>query len=184
MPLHIFEERYKEMMAECITARVPFGVVRAQREGLAVVGCTAEVLRVLYQYPDGRFDVLTQGRERFEIEQLDNSSAYLQAEIDLLPDVGAPAPRAAREECVALHFEALELLGAIEPNLSLNLDEPVSFLLASTMPADLSFQQQLLTIPSDAERTEHLLAYYRNMLPKLRRGIQASRRASGNGHVM
>ncbi len=184
LPLHIFEERYKEMMAQCIAARTPFGVVRAQREGLAVIGCTAEIVRVLYQYPDGRFDVLTQGLERFEIEQLDNSRSYLQAEVDMLPDTGAIAPRTAREECVALHFEALELLGAIEPNLSLNLEEPISFLLASTMPADLSFQQQLLTVNSDAERTDRLLAYYRNMLPKLRRGVQASRQASNNGHIM
>lgn len=184
LPLHIFEERYKEMFAQCIAAQTPFGVVRAQREGLAVVGCTAGILRVLYQYPDGRFDVLTQGIHRFEIEQLDNTGPYLQAEVDLLPDTGTPAPRPAREECVALHFEALELLGAIEPNLSLNLDEPISFLLASTMPADLSFQQQLLTLTSDAERTDRLLAYYRAMLPKLRRGVQASRLAGGNGHVM
>ena len=184
LPLHIFEERYKEMFAECIASHTPFGVVRAQREGLAVIGCTAEIVRVLYQYPDGRFDVLTQGVERFEIEQLDNTRDYLQAEVDLVPDAGPHASRLEREECVALHFEALELLGAVEPNLSLNLDEPVSYLLASTMPADLSFQQQLLTLPSDAQRTERLLAYYRNMLPKLRRGVQATRMASGNGHVM
>ena len=184
LPLHIFEQRYREMIEICITDKTPFGVVRAQQEGLSVIGCTAEVVRILHQYPDGRSDVLTQGVERFEIEQLDDSQSCLQAEVDLMPDTGDLAPRYAREECVALHFEALELLGAIEPSLSLNLDEPISYLLASTLPSDLSFQQQLLTLRSDAERTQLLLTYYRSMLPKLRRGVQATQRAATNGHVM
>ncbi len=184
LPLHIFEDRYQEMIAECIAMKSTFGVVRAQREGLAVIGCTAEVVRVLHSYPDGRSDVLAQGVDRFEIEQLDNSRSFLQAEVDLVPDTGSIAPRHLREECVALHFEALELLGAIEPGLSLNLDEPVSYALAATMPADLAFHQELLTMRSDAQRTESLLAYYRNMLPKLRRGVRATKLASNNGHVM
>ncbi len=184
LPLHIFEDRYREMVRTCIAHESPFGVVRAQREGLAVVGCTAIILRVLHQYPDGRSDILTQGVERFEIEQLDDSSSYLQAEVDLLPDTGGAAPRAAREECAALHVEALELLGSVEPSLSLNLDEPISYLLAASLPSDLAFQQELLTIRSDSERTERLLAYYRATLPKLRRGVQASQRAVTNGHIM
>ena len=64
------------------------------------------------------------------------------------------------------------------------LDAPVAYLLASAMPTDLSFHQALLGMRSDAERTETLLAYYRAMLPKLRRGVQASQRAASNGHIM
>jgi hypothetical protein len=52
------------------------------------------------------------------------------------------------------------------------------------MPADLNFQQAMLAMRSDAERTETLLAYYREILPKLRSGAKASQRASTNGHVM
>jgi Lon protease-like protein len=184
LPLHIFEERYREMIAFCIAEKASFGVVRAQREGLAVIGCTAEIVRVLYEYPDGRSDVLTQGVERFEIEQLDDSRSYLQAEVDLLPDVAGSASRYVREECVALHLEALELLGAAETNLNLDLDKPICYVLASTIPSDLGFQQELLSLRSDVERTDRLLTFYRNMLPKLRRGVQATQRATTNGHVM
>lgn len=184
LPLHIFEERYREMIAFCIGEKAPFGVVRAQRDGLAVIGCTAEVVSVLYQYPDGRSDILTRGVERFEIEQLDDSGSYLQAEVDLLPDVAGSASRYVREECVALHFEALELLGAAERSLNLDLDKPICYVLASTIPSDLSFQQELLSLRSDVERTDRLLTFYRTMLPKLRRGVQATQRATGNGHVM
>jgi Lon protease-like protein len=184
LPLHIFEPRYREMIAECIASNAPFGVVRAQRDGLAVVGCTAQVMRLLHSYPDGRSDILTQGIDRFEIEQLDDSRSFLQAEVDLLPDTGAAADRAAREECVALHFEAMHLLGTGEPGVSLSLDDPVAYLLAASMPADLNFQQALLAMRSDQERTETLASYYRAVLPKLRIGAKASERASTNGHVM
>jgi Lon protease-like protein len=184
LPLHIFEPRYREMIAECIAGNVPFGVVRGQHDGLAIVGCTAQVLRVLHSYPDGRSDILTQGVDRFEIEQLDNSRNFLQAQVDLLPDTGPPAERSAREECVALHFEARHLLGAGEGSMQLNLDAPVVYLLAAAMPADLNFQQALLAMRSDAERTQALLAYYREVLPKLRTGAKASQRASNNGHIM
>jgi Lon protease-like protein len=184
LPLHIFEPRYREMIAECVAGNAPFGVVRAERDGLAIVGCTAQVVRVLRRYPDGRSDILTQGIDRFEIEQLDNSRTFLQAQVDMLPDSGPAAERSVREECVALHFEALQLLGGGEGNVQLNLDAPVAYLLAAAMPADLNFQQALLTMRSDRERTQTLLAYYREILPKLRSGAKASQRASTNGHIM
>jgi Lon protease-like protein len=183
LPLHIFEPRYREMIAECIAGNIAFGVVRAQRDGLAVVGCTARVIRVMQSYPDGRSDILAQGVERFEIVQLDNSRNFLQAEVDLLPDV-APATRAAREECVAFHFEALHLMGSSHASMHLNLDAPVAYLLAAVMPADLNFQQALLAMRSDAERTETLSSYYRAILPKLRSAAQTSEHASSNGHIM
>jgi Lon protease-like protein len=184
LPLHIFEPRYREMIAECLATNAAFGVVRAQRDGLTVVGCTAQVIRVLQSYPDGRSDILAQGVERFEIAQLDNSRSFLQAEVDLLPDIAQPATRAAREECVAFHFEALHLMGSSHVPMHLNLDAPVAYLLAAVMPADLNFQQALLSMRSDAERTETLSSYYRAILPKLRSASSTAERASANGHIM
>ena len=88
LPLHIFEERYKEMVRECRTEQTSFGVVRAQREGLAVIGCMAKIVRILHEYEDGRLDILCEGGERFEIELLDNSLDFLQTEVDFFTDDG------------------------------------------------------------------------------------------------
>jgi Lon protease-like protein len=184
LPLHIFEPRYREMIAECIAGDATFGVVRALRDGLAIIGCTAQIVRVLHTYPDGRSDLLTQGMDRFEIEQLDDSRSFLQAEVDLLPDTAELATRSAREECVALHFEALQLMESSHAPMHFNLDAPVAYILAAVMPADLNFQQALLAMRSDAERTETLLSYYRAVLPKLRAGARSSERASSNGRIM
>jgi Lon protease-like protein len=184
LPLHIFEDRYKEMVNVCLTEKVGFGVVCAQREGLAVVGCTAEIIRVLERYPDGRMDILCQGAKRFEIENLDNTLSFLQAEVDFFGDEGLPATRAMREECTALHFEVLELMGGDKSHRAFDLNEPIAIRVAWASPTDLSFRIELLALRSDSERTERLIAFYNAMLPKLRRGVQASTAVARNGHVM
>lgn len=186
LPLHIFEERYKQMVTGCIASKAPFGVVRAMSEGLAVIGCTATIVTVLEGYPDGRLDILCEGGERFEIEMLDNSQAYLQAEVDTFDDDGEHASRTDREACVALHFEVSELAGGESGSapLQVDLNKPVSLRLAWLLPVDLDFKQLLLGCRSDAERTARLLAFYNAVLPKLRRGAQTSRAAGRNGHVM
>jgi Lon protease-like protein len=160
LPLHIFEDRYKEMIAVCLAEKI------------------------LETYADGRMDILCQGVKRFEIENLDNSRSFLQAEVDFFADEGLLATRAKREECTALHFEMLELMGGAKAHASVDLDEPIAFRLASASPTDLSFRIELLAMRSDAERTERLIAFYSATLPKLRRGVQASATASRNGHVM
>ncbi|MGC2161899.1 MAG: LON peptidase substrate-binding domain-containing protein [Silvibacterium sp.] len=184
LPLHIFEDRYKEMIDLCLEAQSSFGVVRAQRDGLAVIGCTARIMRVLHRYDDGRMDILCRGEQRFEIEMLENSRAFLEAQVDFFNDAEDQAPRNLRKECLALHFETLELAGLATSEMPMSLDGPISFLLASTLPADLGFKQQLLNSRSDAERTEHLREFYNAILPKLRAGAAGQKTAAHNGHVM
>ncbi len=182
LPLHIFEERYREMVGECLSCNLEFGVVRAQREGLAIAGCTAAIAKVLRRYPDGRIDIFCEGRRRFEIEQLDNSRAFLQAEVDFFDDEPPEASREARAECVALHLEVLALAGIGRESYSLDLDRALSFQLAWELPADLGFKQQLLVSRSDQQRTVLLREFYQDILPKLRMGSQGRARNSRNGH--
>ncbi len=182
LPLHIFEERYQEMVSECLMGDLEFGVVRAQREGLAIVGCTAGISKVLRSYPDGRLDILCTGKRRFEIEQLDNSRAFLQAEVDFFDDNVLDASREERAECVALHLEVLALAGIGRESYSLDLDQALSFQLAWELPADLGFKQTLLVSRSDRERTTMLREFYREILPKLRMGAQSRNGSSRNGH--
>ena len=59
------------MISECLAQKKSFGVVRAKEEGVAEIGCTAEIITVANKYPDGRMDIVTEGRERFEVMQVD-----------------------------------------------------------------------------------------------------------------
>jgi Lon protease-like protein len=185
LPLHIFEDRYKEMIGECLQCEGEFGMVRARREGLAIIGCTAKVLTVLHRYADGRLDILCRGERRFEIETLVEGRSFLEAEVDFLSDQEPSSTRRDREQCAALHLEMMELSGnsAVEFP-SLDLDLPVAFLLASIIPADLEFKQDLLHLHSDSERTARLMEFYQLILPKLQRGYVGAKAAERNGFVM
>src|ERR1041385_5946949 len=82
LPLHIFEDRYKEMIGEVIRDRVEFGVVLASEKGIVNTGCTATIDRVLRNYPDGRMDILARGRRRFEIMRLNDERSYLRGTVE------------------------------------------------------------------------------------------------------
>ncbi len=181
LPLHIFEERYKEMISECLAGNFEFGVVRAQREGLAIAGCTAAIIRVLRREPDGRLDILCEGKRRFEIEQLENERSFLEARVDFFNDEPPDATREERAECVALHLEVLALAGIGRESYALDLDERLSFQLAWELPADLGFKQQLLVSRSDQQRTLLLREFYSEILPKLRMGASTRNGYSRNG---
>src|SRR5215472_12444875 len=78
LPLHIFEERYKQMVGEAIRAKSEFGIVLAKEEGIVNAGCTVVVEKVLKTYPDGRLDIMTRGLRRFEILDLNQEKDYLR----------------------------------------------------------------------------------------------------------
>jgi len=182
LPLHIFEPRYKEMIKECLAADAPFGVVRALEEGIAEIGCTAEIITVTKEYPDGRLDLICEGRKRFEVLEVNRDRSFLQAEVLIVPDEPAPAAQDERAKAVQLHLEILSLAGAVQ-DLSAADQNALSFYLAGSLPLDLDFKQQLLGMGSEAQRIEAVAKYLETILPKLRRAARAREKAGGNGHV-
>ena len=175
LPLHIFEERYREMIGECILGKQPFGVVRSDGEEMAIIGCTARIVRVVERYRDGRMDILCEGERRFEIEALDESRTFLQADVEYFEDTGAGSTRVDREDCAAMHFATLHLAGIETLTTHLDLNGPVAFQLADALPSDLGFKQQLLASRSDADRTSRLRDFYNEMQPRLRARQNMSR---------
>jgi Lon protease-like protein len=182
LPLHIFEPRYKEMIGECLAQNRTFGVVRAVEQGLADVGCTAEIVTVVKEYPDGRLDLVTEGRKRFELVRVNQERSFLQAEILLIGDEpGAPSPQQT-ERAVELHSQVLAIAGA-KQDLSAADPSLLSFYLAGSLPLDLDFKQKLLALRSEPERLTLLTSYFETILPNLQRAATARKRAGGNGHV-
>ena len=155
LPLHIFEPRYKEMIGECLSTNAPFGVVRAAEEAIAQIGCTAEIAEVTKRYPDGRLDIMTQGRHRFEVLQLDRERAFLRAEIVMLPDAPGEAEQREKERAIQVYKEILSLAGATGEASSSDRST-LSFQLAGSLPLDLDFKQKLLSILSERERIQEI----------------------------
>jgi Lon protease-like protein len=182
LPLHIFEPRYREMTAECLAKKKPFGVVRAKEEGISEIGCTAEIVTVAKQYPDGRSDIVTQGGQRFEIMQVNQELSFLRAEVLYLEDEPGEATAEEVAQAVKLQGELMELAGARAEGVTA-APEQLSFRLAGPLPLELDFKQMLLTMKSEAERLRAVISYFETILPGIKRGVQVRRKAGGNGHA-
>lgn len=172
LPLHVFEPRYKEMIAECLDEKKPFGVVRASSNGVAEIGCTAEIVEVTKRYDDGRMDILTRGVERFEVLQVHEKRSFLEAEFTVIEDEpGAPSSQLV-EQAVRLHAEIAKLAGSDADGPEEGA-EHLSFLLAGSLPLDLDFKQNLLTTLSEPKRLQAVISYLEAVLPGLRRASKA-----------
>ncbi len=183
LPLHIFEPRYREMISECLDQSRHFGVLRGKEQELAEIGCTAEILTVTKKYEDGRMDIVTEGRARFEVIQLNQERSFLQGEVIYLRDELGAASQEEIAQALKLHGEIMTLAGA-EPERSSEIDEgQLSFHLAGSLPLDLDFKQSLLGMTSEAERLRAIISFFENILPSMRRTVHVRRKAGGNGHA-
>jgi len=169
LPLHIFEERYRQLVRDLLDGQEPqeFGVIaiRKGREtgvdgvsALHEIGCTAR-LRQVTEQDDGRFELLTVGTQRFRLLGLDHSRPYLRGAIDpLTEETGDEATAALAVQAVQRTFreylDALATRGAARINVPDLPDEPVllSYLVAASMIVDLSGRQVLLAEPDAAGR--------------------------------
>ena len=182
LPLHIFEERYKEMVGNAIRDNSEFGIVLAQEDGIVNAGCTVVVEKLTQMYPDGRMDVLTRGRRRFEIQSLNEEKSYLQAEVVFFDDDDlAPTSEELRDKALA-QYRALSRLGVgrdhSEPDLK---DTQLSFQLAQALP-DLNFLNVLLRQRSETGRLQELNEYLSQYIPRQRAIHRMKALAPTNGH--
>src|SRR5215210_9151850 len=99
VPLHIFEERYKQMIGECLDKEREFGIVWLADDALKEIGCAASITRVLERFDDGRLNILVEGTTPFRLERRIGDMAYPAGDIELLedePDEDAEALERAR----------------------------------------------------------------------------------------
>ena len=168
LPLHIFEDRYKEMVANALQTETEFGIVLAKEDGIVNAGCTVLVEKVVTQYPDGRMDILTKGQRRFEIVALNEEKSYLQGEVTFFDDDDfEPAPTELREVALTKYKELSELAASREhedPDLA---DPQLSFQLAQALP-DLDFLNGLLRHRSETIRLKQLNHYLTQYIPRQR----------------
>jgi ATP-dependent Lon protease len=183
LPLHIFEPRYRQMVKDCLEDKSEFGMLLALPNGVARVGCTAEIVDVVKRYDDGRMDILTTGRSPFRAVHLFTENPVLVGHVDYLEDREVPADPRVQRELVEL-FEACHTL--IFDDYPKHLDcapaDGLSYLVAAALPMELLWKQQILELRTEADRQERLVAYLREWAPHLQKADAMRQRAGGNGH--
>ena len=183
LPLHIYEERYKEMIGRCVAEDEPFGVVLYEDERLARVGSTARVVRVLERFADGRMNILAEGLQRFRIQALYDDRAYLTADVRLLDEPDEPLDTSIKQRAIAQHIRLLELAQrTVRPSLYENVRE-LSYVLAQNAGLSSYQKQQLLEMPSENERMGFLTRYFEQLLPRIEEAETLRRKIQSNGHL-
>jgi uncharacterized protein len=163
IPLHVFEDRYRQMFKRILDGERRFGVVailRGQEVGPGAtyhpVGCLAEVDEVR-RHADGRLDVVARGRSRFTIDGVVQAAPYIVAEVSELPETTGEAAEQRSVKAGRLFTRyvttLLQMTGGQVEAIDIP-DDPVaaSYLVAAGLQVDLADKQRLLTIPSAAER--------------------------------
>jgi ATP-dependent Lon protease len=182
LPLHIFEPRYRRMVRTCLDERVPFGMLLALPNGVAHVGCSAEILEVTKRYDDGRMDILTVGRHPYRIVDLFTDDPLLAGSVDYLEDEDSLLDREDREKLIELYEVCYTLLFSGMPaNLAQGSPESLSFAIAAGLPLDLLWKQQILELRSEAERRDRLLRYLREWALHLHKISTQSHSGGGKG---
>ena len=116
VPLHIFEDRYQELIAECLADEREFGLVFADEDGLRELGTRAAVTEVLERFDDGRLNIVVEGRERFRLLELTGGRSFQTAVVEPVEDEPDPADPADEERALELFGRLVELTGAeVEP---------------------------------------------------------------------
>jgi ATP-dependent Lon protease len=186
VPLHIFEERYKGLIADRRADSGEFGVLLQQKDVVAKAGCTARVVEVIEEFEDGRLNLLVEGRRRFRlldvVEPDDPEGGYLRGEIEYFGDLLSEAGPDVQDEVVALFLRMLALMDVESPRRPVG-EEPLSFLIAAAVDFGAALKQQLLESTSETERLETLVAVIETMIPRLelRREREDAIRGNGKG---
>jgi Lon protease-like protein len=191
LPLHIFEPRYKRMLADCLVADRRFGITPApdsvEAPGPGSVGCVAEV-RVNQELPDGRSNIVVVGGSRFVLSRLlDEPLPYLVAVVEGFDDDANTEPppddMESLRQLVTRYFAVLRELNDTLPEEPTLPDDPVSlsFQVAGGLECDLGIKQRLLAERSTARRIKALILLLPVLTSAVESGITVHQRAHGNG---
>lgn len=182
VPLHIFEERYKTMMSECLTTGGEFGIVWLADGGLQEVGCSCRIDRVLETFDDGRINLLARGTRPLRIIERQRDLAYPAGVIEFLSDLPEPPNQ---ELIDAAHDAYAELVRKATdrsptPEQLTTMD---AYGMAATVDFGLDAKQGLLALRSENARLRLVTRLFRAALKRLDFVDRAQARARSNGKV-
>jgi len=182
IPLHIFEERYKTMMNECLREDREFGIVWLSDDGLREIGCACEIERVLERMDDGRMNLLTRGTRPFRVLERQGHLAYPAGVVQFVEDrEETPDPELAKAAHDA-YAELVRLATDRDPE-DQELAEMSAYAMAATVDFGLDAKQGLLDLRSENARLRLVTRLFRAAIKRLEFVDRAQERARSNGKV-
>jgi Lon protease-like protein len=180
IPLHIFEPRYRELIAECLERGEPFGLVYADDDGLRRTGTLAQVVEVVERFDDGRLNIVVEGGERFRLVELTDGRSFQTGTIEPVADGGEASDPEDVTRALALFARLVELTGAEVEVPGEGIDQP-SFALASRFELAPELKLELLEERSERLRLKRLCEIFETVVAVVERQRATAELASKNG---
>jgi ATP-dependent Lon protease len=182
VPLHIFEPRYRELIAECLDQDEPFGLVFADDDGLRRIGTLASVVEVTDRFDDGRLNVVVEGGARFRLVELTEGRSFHTGTIEPLGDLEDPPTPEDVERAATVFSRLVELTGAeVEPP-DVESEQP-SFAIASRFELAPDLKLELLEQTSERRRLARLCEILESAAASVERQREIAELAQTNGHA-
>jgi Lon protease-like protein len=183
MPLHIFEDRYKRMIGECLEQSAPFGVVYRDDEGARNIGCEALVTEVLKRFDDGRLDIVVTGGRPFRVLDRYEAGDYPAGEVAPVAEPSEDAADEVADMAREAFAELVERVSGEAPDPDeLAADDAYAIAGRVELPPDT--KQRLLEMRSEHERMEMLGDALGALVGALERSSEIAERAKMNGKVV
>jgi Lon protease-like protein len=182
IPLHIFEERYKTMMNECLRDQREFGIVWLADDGLREIGCACEIERVLERLEDGRMNLLARGTRPFRVVERQGHLAYPAGVIEFVEDRDTDADPELAQSAHEAYAELVKLATDREPEPA-ELADLSAYAMAATIDFGLDAKQGLLDLRSENARLKLVTRLLRAAIKRLEFVEHAQERARSNGKV-
>jgi Lon protease-like protein len=187
VPLHIFEERYKQMAARCLdgapgSLERQFGIVWLSEQELKPIGCSCELEQVLERMPDGRLNIVARGIRPFRLLERQEDLPYPAGVIEFLEDSSEQADEPAAREARALYRELVRRATDRSPDRD-ELQALDAYGMAATVEFAADAKQELLELRSENARMRALGTLLRSALERLELVERAQSRARSNGKV-
>ena len=182
VPLHIFEDRYKQMINECLESDGEFGIVWLSDDGLRDIGCTARIERVIERFDDGRMNILVTGARPFRLLRRIVELAYPAGDVELLEDFEPDGDPQLAEQARARYAELVEAATEEKPDLDeiAGLD---AYGMAATVEHPPEAKQALLELRAENDRLRMVDEMFRTAIKRVAYAEEAAERAQTNGSV-
>ncbi len=180
--LHIFEPRYRDLIADCLAENTPFGIPTVLDNALKGYGTEMEVTEIVTRYDDGSLDIRTRGLRVFRILDFENpmpDKLYAGGSVEIYPTPDeAPGVRAELIEVIAQLYKILNAPLKFDPDLP----QPYSYQVAHGIGLSTEDEYELLTLETEFERQEYLLTHLSQALPVIENMERTKERIRMNGH--
>jgi Lon protease-like protein len=182
VPLHIFEERYKAMMARVLEEEGEFGIVWVADDGLRPIGCACEIAEVLERLPDGRLNLVARGTRAFRIDARQDELAYPAATVEFLEDKPEEPDPESAAAAHAIYASLVEQATDRTPDPD-EIEAMTAYEMAATVEFGLEAKQGLLDLRSERARLRLVTRLFRGAIKRLDFVDRAQARARSNGKV-